>query len=134
VPTLRTLLSGALCAAALAAGCGGDDERDVRETLRNYVTAMQQRDYQALCDEVLSEKLVENLRQATTAPCETALKGVLDEVERPTIEVRSVTIDGDTASAVARTDAANQDPSEDTIRLAKEDGRWKIFALSSAPS
>ena len=134
MPTLRTLLSGALCAAALAAGCGGDDERDVRETLRQYVAALQQRDYQTLCDDVLSEKLVENLRQITTSPCETALKAVLDDVERPSIEIRSVKIDGDTASAVARTDAANEEPSEDTIRLAKEDGRWKVFDLSSAPA
>jgi len=133
VPTLRTLLPAALCAAALASGCGADDERDVRDTLERYATAVERQDYQALCDELLSDQLVENLREVGY-PCEIALQRGFADVEKPSISVRRVKIDGNTASAVARTDAANQEPSEDTIRLAKEDGRWKIFDLSSAPA
>ena len=133
MPTLRTLLPAALCAALIASGCGADDERDVRETLERYATAIERRDYQTMCDDLLSDELVGNLREVGY-PCEIALQRGFADVEKPSISVRSVKIDGNNASAVARTDAANQEPSEDTIRLAKEGGRWKIFDLSSAPS
>ena len=131
MPARRTTLAALLAAAALAgAGCGGDDEADVRETLDRYVKAIQAKDYQTICDDIFSERLIEKLR-GVNLPCETALQRGFAEVERPTIAVRRVKIDGDTASAVARSDAANQEPSEDTIRLAKEDGTWRIVALSS---
>ena len=131
MPAPRTLAAALLVAVALAvAGCGADDEADVRETLDRYVAAIQSKDYQTICDDIFSERLIEKLR-GVNLPCETALQRGFTEVERPTITVRSVKIDGDNASAVARSDAANQEPSEDTIRLSKEDGKWKIVALSS---
>ena len=121
-----------LCAAAGgAAACGGDDERDVRDTLNRYATAVEKKDYQELCDKLLADQLLENLRNVGL-PCEVALQRGFAEVEKPTITVRSVKIEGDEASAVARTGAANQSPSEDTIRLVKEDGEWKIFDLRAA--
>jgi hypothetical protein len=116
--------------AVLAAGCGGDDEADVRETLDRYGKAVAAKDYQTLCDELLAQDLIDNLKQVN-APCEIALQKGFKEVEQPTIAVRSVKIDGDTATAVARSDAANQEPSVDTIRLVKEAGDWRIVALSS---
>ena len=131
MPALRTAATAVLAAVALAvAGCGGDDEADVRETLDRYVKAIQGSDYQTICDDIFSQRLIEKLR-GVNLPCETALQRGFAEVERPTITVKSVKIDGDNASAVARSDAANQEPSEDTIRLSKEDGKWKIVALSS---
>jgi hypothetical protein len=130
VPAPRTLLALLLTASALLAGCGGDDEADVRAALERSAKAVETKDYQALCDELLAKELLDNLKNIQ-APCETAIQGGLREVDRPTITIRSVKIDGDTASAVARTDAANQEPSDDTIRLVKEDDDWKVVALSS---
>jgi ketosteroid isomerase-like protein len=130
VPAPRILIPALLAAAALIAACGGDDEADVREALDRYGKAVAAKDYQTICDELLADDLKANLRRVQ-APCETALQRGFREVERPTITIRSVKIDGDTASAVARSDAANQEPSEDTIRLVKEDGEWKVVALSS---
>ena len=131
MPAPRTVAATLLAAVALAlAGCGGDDEADVRETLDRYVKAIQGKDYQTICDDIFSEQLIEKLR-GVNLPCETALQRGFAEVERPTIAVKRVKIDGDNATAVARSDAANQEPSEDTIRLSKEDGKWKIVALSS---
>jgi ketosteroid isomerase-like protein len=130
VPAPTTLLAALLAAAALAAGCGSDDESEVREALDRYAKAVATKDYQTICDELLAEELKANLR-SVQAPCETAIQRGFREVDRPTIAVRSVKVDGDTATAVARSDAANQEPSEDTIRLVKEDGDWKVVALSS---
>ncbi|HEX2087992.1 MAG TPA: nuclear transport factor 2 family protein [Solirubrobacteraceae bacterium] len=131
-PFLRTIpLTALLAAAAVLAGCGGDDERDVRDVLERYAQAIERKDYQAFCDDVISKELVENVRDASGKPCEVALKGVFDEVEKPTVTVESVKLDGDRATAVTRTDAANEEPSTDTVQLVKEDGEWKIAALGS---
>ena len=130
MPAPRTLLAALLAATALLTACGADDEADVRATVERYAKAVAAKDYQTLCDEILADELIENLRRVQ-APCETALQRGFREVDRPTITVRSVKLDGDTATALARSDAANQEPSEDTIRLVKEDGDWKIVALSS---
>ncbi len=127
---MRTLAALLSAGALLATGCGADDEGDVRATLEQYVKAIQSRDYQTICDDIFSQRLIDKLREVNL-PCETALQRGFKDVESPTIQVRSVKIEGDSASAVARSDAANQEPSEDTIRLAKEDGRWKIIALST---
>ena len=131
MPAPRSLVAVALAAAAMLSACGRSEEREVRETLEEYAQAVERKDYQALCDDLLAARLIENLRRVG-APCEIALQQGLGDVEKPSIVVESVKVDGDTASAVARTDAANQEPSKDTIRLAKEDGDWKIFDLSSS--
>ena len=130
MPAPRTLIAATLACAALLAACGQDDETAVRETLERYAKAVESKDYQTICDELLAQDLLENLRRVQ-APCETAIQGGLRDVERPTITIRSVKVDGDTATAVARSDAANQEPSDDTVRLVKEDGDWKVVALSS---
>jgi ketosteroid isomerase-like protein len=125
------MIAAVLAAAALLSACGRGEEREVRDTLERYAEAVERKDYQALCDDLLSRDLIENLRRVGK-PCEIALQDGFEDVQGPTIEIKRIEVDGDTASAVARTDAANQDPSEDTIRLAKEDGDWKIFDLTSA--
>ncbi|HEV3000692.1 MAG TPA: nuclear transport factor 2 family protein [Solirubrobacteraceae bacterium] len=127
----RTALVLALCATLPLAACGRSDEREVRDALERYAQAVERKDYQALCDDLLSRRLIDNLRRVG-APCETALQRGLRDVEKPSIVVESVKVNGDTASAVARTDAANEEPSKDTIQLAKEDGEWKVVDLSSS--
>ena len=133
MPAPKPLILALLCAVAAMAGGCGDDEEDVRDTLSRYAKAVEQKDYQELCDELLAKQLLDNL-QTVGLPCELALQRGFADVQKPSITVRNVKIDGDEATAVARTDAANQEPSEDTIRLVKEDGDWKIFALSTVES
>ena len=120
----------ALLAVPLTA-CGREsDEERVRETLESFADATARKDYQRLCDDLFSEKLVEEVRQ--TVPCEVALKNSsLEEARNPKLEVRSVKIDGDTATAVVRTTAANQPASQDTVRLVRERKQWRIAALAS---
>jgi ketosteroid isomerase-like protein len=125
------VLASLLAAAALLSACGRSEERDVRDTLERYAQAIERKDYQALCDDLLAEELIENLR-TVGAPCEIALRRGLKDVEKPTIAIESIKVDGNTATAVARTDAANEEPSKDTIRLAKQDGKWKIADLTSS--
>ncbi len=131
MPALRTICAPALLAAALALGaCGADDEGDVRETLNAFAEATAKKDYQRMCDDLLAPELIEQIRRVNL-PCEVALRTGLEDVENPRLEVRSVKLDGDTASARVHSTASNQEPSDDTVRLVKVDGEWRIASLAS---
>jgi hypothetical protein len=41
-------------------------------------------------------------------------------------------VTGDAATADVRTSAAGQEPSRDTLRLARVDGTWRIASLAGA--
>jgi Putative lumazine-binding len=131
VPAPRPIVVALLAASvALAAGCGADDEGDVRATLDAFAEATAKKDYQRMCDELLAPELIEQIRRVNL-PCEVALRTGLEDVEDPRLRVGTVKIDGDTASADVRSTASNQEPSRDTIRLVKVDGEWRIASLAS---
>ncbi|HEV2814638.1 MAG TPA: nuclear transport factor 2 family protein [Solirubrobacteraceae bacterium] len=130
MPAPRTLIAAALATAALLAACGGDDEGDVRETLDAFAEATAKKDYQRMCDDLLADELIDQIRKVNL-PCEVALRTGLEDVEKPKLEIRSVKIDGDTASARVRSSAANQEPSEDVVRLVKAGDDWRIASLVS---
>jgi len=111
--------------------CGRESEESaVRDTLQTFADATARKDYQRLCDDLFSERLVEEVNR--TLPCEVALRrSDLDAARNPKIEVRSVKVDGDRASARVRSTAANQPPSEDTVQLVREGDGWRIAALAS---
>jgi len=108
--------------------CGSDDEKQVRHTLNAFAKASRDKDYQALCDDLLSTKLVDALRTADR-PCEVVLRIALSEVQNPTLEVLSVKVDGDEATAQADTGAAGQPSFKTKILLKREDGDWRIASL-----
>ncbi len=125
----------ALLVALAVPGCGGSEpseEQAVRATVERYAAAVAAKDYDTLCDELFAPELLRGAR-AQGLPCETALATGLDDVERPSARVGPVAVDEAAGSATARvrTDAANQPPSEDTVRLVRRDGRWRIIALAS---
>ena len=116
--------------ALAAAGCGRSPERDVRDTLNAFADATAKKDYQRLCDDIFSAKLVEQVRRQV--PCEVALKNSsLGDAKDPKLEIKRITVDGNVANAVVSSSAANQRASEDTVRLVKEGEDWRIQALTS---
>ena len=129
-------LATALVLPVVALGCGDagpDEEEAVRATVERYAAAVAAKDYDTLCDELFAPELLRGAR-AQGLPCETALATGLDDVRDPTARVGEVVVDEQASSATARvrTDAANQPPSEDTVRLVRRDGRWRIIALASS--
>jgi len=115
----------------LAAGCGRSPERDVRRALEGFAEATAAKDYQRLCDDIFSAELVEQVRK--TLPCEVALqRSSLGDAKDPKLEIRRIKVDGDRASAVVTSTAANQPSSEDTVVLVRQDGEWRIQSLSSS--
>src|SRR5215207_7343717 len=56
--------SALVCLLALLAGCGGDDEQKPEQTVRDFVTAVRERDADKFCDDLVTEEF---LRQFTGA-------------------------------------------------------------------
>jgi len=133
LPSLKLILPAAaailvlLVVVLLIGTCGSDEEQKVRDTLSRFAQASSEKDYQALCDDLLSASLVEKLRTADQ-PCEVVLRIGLSEVQSPTIDVKSVQIDGDEATAQVDAVAAGQPPLNTKILLVREDGDWRVSA------
>lgn len=118
--------------ALLAAGCGKrSPEAEVRSTVEAFAAATAERDYQALCDTYFATSLVSGLERAGL-PCEAAIRPAISATRDPTLEIRSIEVDGDRAKVAVHTTAAGQSPSDDTLALIREKGRWRIASLAEA--
>lgn len=131
----RVSLRAASLLAALAlvvAGCGKTQSPDaqVKSVIERYATASAKHDYQAICDDLVAPVLANKVEQIGL-PCELAFKRGLSAVSKPTITVGLVRIIGATAYAQIHSAAANEAPSDDTMRLVKVGGDWRIAALSA---
>jgi hypothetical protein len=118
---------------AVLAGCGDTGptpEQQVRVTVSDFGRAAAAKDYKTICDRLLAPKLLEDVT-SVGLPCESALKRGLGQVKDPRLTIGNVTIDGDQASAEIRSSASGQEPSQDTLRLVKVNGTWKISSLGS---
>jgi len=104
---------------------GRDDAQEVRAALARYETASAKKDYQTLCDDLLSKSYVRQTA-GSGLPCEVALRTALEDVRNPTLQVLSVKVDGDKATAAVRGSAAGQVPGEATYTLVREDDAWRI--------
>jgi hypothetical protein len=124
------ILGVVIVVAVLALRPGPNSEKEVRATLDRYATATRDKDYQALCDSLFSNNIVDGLRSAGL-PCEVALSSsTLKDLRNPQLTVLGVEVTGDHAAARARTSATGEVASVDTIRLVREDGDWRIDSLA----
>ena len=126
---LRPLLMLLLAVAALAVGaCGDDDEEDVEQTVRDFVSASSEPDADEFCGELVTQEFIEQATGATGDQAEDECRRQLEEtpgVDAELVEIRATEIDGDEARvrAVIRTQGQS---GTQTLRLEKEDGKWKL--------
>lgn len=118
-------------AALVLTACGGaSDEEQVRDTVEGFGQASALKDYQRICDELISRGLSEQVEKVSL-PCEVAFRRGLERVEAPRLKVREIKIlTDDRASARVLTSARGQPASNDVVQLIKEDGEWRIAALA----
>ena len=113
------------------AGCGGggdDDPDEVRQTVRDFVEATNQRDGETLCGELLTQ---EYLEKSTLASGDQAGEACQEQLDRTVglrlklISIGKTEVDGDEATVrvVIDTDGV-QAPR--LFRLEREDGSWKL--------
>jgi hypothetical protein len=128
-PVRRPLVAVLLAAAALC-GCGSgpSDQEQVRATVEAFGRASAAKDYQRLCDRLLTPKLVEEVENQGL-PCEAALRQGLGDVEAPTLTIGRIEVDGTTATAEVNSSARGQEPSRDTLQLERVGGTWRIASL-----
>ena len=112
------------------AACGQERPTTaVHNTVDRFGKAVADKDYKELCDNLLARNLIDALEQSGIA-CELALKTGFGGVKDPKIAVKTVAVNGDKALVSVHSTAANQPPSDDTIALVKEKGKWRISSLA----
>jgi hypothetical protein len=130
MPRRAALSAVAGLALLLPSACGGEDDKgQVRDALQRLQKATAEQDYQQICDKLLSKDLVRRV-QAIGVTCPVALRTGLGSVRDPKVQIRQIKIRDKTALALVRSSATGQQASEDTVRLVKEGGSWKIASLS----
>jgi hypothetical protein len=124
------------------AGCGADSEHpdsgpdaqdQVRAVVAKFGVATRAKDYQTICDQLLSQTLVQKI-EAVGLPCEGALERGLGDVRAPTLQITDVSISRGRALVSIHTTAAGQQPSDDALQLVLEDRDWKIASLAEPSS
>lgn len=117
--------------ALVAASCGGaSDEQQVRTAVEGFGQASAVKDYQRICDRLISRGLSEQVEKAGL-PCEIAFRRGLEKVEGVRLQVREVKVlKGGRARVRVLSSAKGQPASNDVIELVSEDGEWRIAALA----
>ena len=116
------------CLLALVAGCGGDDKEDAEQTVRDFVTAVNERDADAYCDDLITEEFREKSTFAKGDKARDSCKRQLKAIKGLRIElVRIVNtkVDGDKAIVTVVFRRSGQQVRQ-PVHLEKDGGDWKI--------
>ena len=117
-----TLVAG--LALAAVPGCGGSEEDDARDAVKNYTKAIADSDEKEICATLTKDSRKQVERGASK--CEDAYKNFgafLNNEQKDKLRDidPEVKVDGDTA-----TTRVDEQPLEGELRLKKEDGEWRI--------
>jgi hypothetical protein len=116
------------CLLALVAGCGGDDKKDAEQTVRDFVEAVNERDADAYCDELITEDFREKSTFATGDQARESCKQQLKAIKGLRIElvrIVSTKVDGDKATVVAVLRRPGGEIRQ-RLQLEKDGGDWKL--------
>jgi predicted lipid-binding transport protein (Tim44 family) len=117
-----------LLALAGCGGGGGDDPDEVRQTVRDFVEATNQRDGETLCGELLTQEYLEKSTLAAGDRADEACREQLEQtvdLRLKLVSIEETEVDGDDATVrvVIDTDGVR---APRLFRLEQEDGRWKL--------
>jgi hypothetical protein len=116
----------------LVGACGGDDGKEVQQTVRDFVSATNDRDGDKLCDDLVTQDYLEKATGATGDQAKDACKqqlGLITGLKLRLIKLGKPKVDGDEAS-VRATIAIGSQRTPRSFRLQKEDGDWKLASGS----
>jgi len=121
----RPALAALAAASIFTAGCGGSEEDDVKDAVRDIATAAKDKDYEGVCDGIAKDTR-KTFEAGAGGGCAKQLEtidegGELSEQfgEPDDIKFDKVTVKDDKATVTIKGD---KEPGE----LVKEDGAWKI--------
>jgi hypothetical protein len=133
---MRAAGPAALCALVIGlAGCGGGDDdeaagglaQEAGDVVKQLERSISDGDFEYICSNLLSADV---RRQAGGGDCPAQLERTSAGVKRPRIQVQSIKIEGAMAIVDVVTVAEDQARAEDTIRLVREAGGYRISSLS----
>jgi hypothetical protein len=128
VPVLARL--AVLAAVLTVAACGKErPTQAVRKSVERFGKAVAAHDYQELCDNLLAGNLIAALEERGV-PCELALKTGLGATKDAKISIKTIAVNSNRALVGVHSTAANQAPSDDTLNLVNEHGKWKVSSLA----
>ncbi len=117
-----------LCLLAVVAGCGGDDEKDAEQTVRDFVTAVNKRDADTYCDELITEEFRKKTTFATgdraSESCKRQLKAITG-LRLELVRVVGTKVDGDEATVTAVLERQGERIRQ-VYELQKDGGDWKL--------
>ncbi len=127
----RALATAGVAGALVLSGCGGpSDDQQVRDAVEGFGQASALKDYQRICDTLISRKLSEQVERVGL-PCEVAFRRGLEPVQGLRLKVREIKVQGDGRARVrVLTSAKGQPASNDVIELVKEEDEWRIGSLA----
>jgi ketosteroid isomerase-like protein len=124
-----------ICLIALLAGCGGgggDDKTEAEQTVRDFVKAVNTRDADTYCDDLITKEFREKSTFATgdraSESCKREMKAITG-LHIELVRIVSTKVDGDTATVTAVLGRSGQELKQ-RLRLQKEDGDWKLAGSS----
>ena len=119
-----------ICLLALLAGCGGggDDKEEAQQTIRDFVEAVNKRDADTYCDDLITEEFREKSTFATGDEARNSCKRQLTAIEGLRLELvrfGRTTVDGDRATVNVVLRRSGQRITQ-RVKLEKDGGDWKI--------
>ena len=124
------LLAALICLLAVISGCGGgdDDEKDAEQTVRDFVTAVNERDADTYCDELITKEFREQTTFATgdeaAESCKRQFKAITG-LQIELVRIVGTKVDGDKATVTAVLRRQGQ-RARQVYELAKDGGDWKL--------
>ena len=128
----------ALCAAAIAVGCGDDDDNvnnnaenydgtdaEVASLVDDFANAGRDGDGTEICEQIFATELSENIEQESGQSCESEVEENLPEGDYE-LEIDSLEVDGD-AATVGVTD---QDDNSSVLHIQQIDDAWRIARVT----
>ena len=116
------------CLLALVAGCGGDDKKDAEQTVRDFVKAVNARDADAYCDDLITQAFLEKSTFAKGDQASESCKRTFKAIKGLHIELVRIVkteVDGDKATVVAVLRRPGGQIRQQ-LQLEKDGGDWKL--------
>jgi hypothetical protein len=121
--------------AAFLAGCLGADEeprpatgapRAIAEVVQRLERATADRDFSVVCRDLFTAAA---RQRAGGRDCERLTRSAAAGVERPSLDLVGIDLEGATARVRVRTRATGQAARSDVLLLRRERGEWRVDAL-----
>jgi predicted lipid-binding transport protein (Tim44 family) len=119
---------GIVLLVAALVGCGGNDREDAEQTVRDFVTATNERDGQRFCEELVTQEFLEQTTGATGERAAGACRRQLESIQGlqlELVEIRKTEVDGDSAKVTVALETQGRSQVQ-SLRLKKEEGDWRL--------